>query len=945
MFGIMTTKRLMGCLVAALMAGGSAISLAGVPLPNDTRIKTGKFKNGVTWMYRQHDNPPGKMALMMHVRTGSLNETDAQQGLAHFIEHMCFNGTENFPPGTLIPYFESIGMEFGADLNAFTSFDQTAYILSTPNTEKEQIDKALMVLSDYAFRVKFTDTEINKERGVVMEELRSRQSAQERIREKLWPELFAGARFANRLPIGTPEVIQNASRKEFVDYYNTWYRPENVTLVMVGDAPLEQVGPLIEKWFSKAKAAASPRDAKGPEFKSFTKQRAMVMTDPEMEVCSVQLMNIRPGRPPTVTVEAARTEMVEYVGSWIIGRRYDEMVRKGEASFRGAGASVSNFFNDALLTSGSASGEPSDWVPMLEELVIEISRAREHGFTQHELDLARSDIISSAERAVETESTRNGRGMVRGIISSVNNREPILAAQQELDLYRGLLDSITVQEVSLAFGKNFEPGTFAYVVTMPEKEGVDVPDRKEVLAVSRSAWARKVESIEEADAPTALLAKMPTPGEVVEKTVDKDLSITSAWLSNGVRVHHRYMDYKKDSVFVSVAMAGGRIEETAATMGVTEVASLAVNSPATSRLTSGNVRDIMTGKNISVRGGGGGDSFTLSLRGSPSDLEDGLQLVHALLSDGVIEEAAFKNWRMQQLQGIEMREHIPGFKAIENMLDVISGGDPRLAFQSKEQVEGQSREVAQKWFKRICSAPIEVAIVGDMKYDDAIKLVNKYVGSLPERSRSASRLDNLRKLSRETGPHVRKVEVDTMTPQAMSVAGFIICDSKQTSERRALQLASNILSSRLIKRIREELSIVYSIRASSQPSSIYRDSGQFAAQSTCDPENAQKVADEVHAAFATFAKDGPTAEELENAKKQVIENLSTSMLEPTYWWRTLMHMELRGNSLDVDKTELESYKGYTTDQVRDVFRKYFVPTRKFQVMAIPAGKPAAVEKS
>src|SRR5437588_2784938 len=192
------------------------------PLPHDARNLTGTLDNGVTWIYRQHTNPPGKMALMMHVRSGSLNETDTQKGLAHFMEHMSFNGSEHFPPGKLIPYFESIGMQFGADLNAFTSFDQTAYMLFTPDTTTNQIDKALTVLSDYAFRDTLQVDEIDKERGVVLEESRTGKGAFQRIRDKLWPELFGGSRFAARLPIGEDSILSNAKKEEFIDYYNTW---------------------------------------------------------------------------------------------------------------------------------------------------------------------------------------------------------------------------------------------------------------------------------------------------------------------------------------------------------------------------------------------------------------------------------------------------------------------------------------------------------------------------------------------------------------------------------------------------------------------------------------------------------------------------------------------------------------------------------------------------
>ena len=238
------------------IALGLDVARGATPLPEDPRVLHGKLDNGVHWMYRQHDNPPGKMALKVHVRTGSLNETDDQRGLAHFLEHMAFNGTEHFPPGKLVPYFESIGMQFGAHLNASTSFDQTIYMLFTPNTDIEQIDKALMVLSDYTFRDSLLDVEIDKERGIILEESRSGKNAFQRIRDKLWPDLFAGSRFATRLPIGDEGVIAKAPRKEFEEYYRRWYRPENITVTLVGDAPPDKIVPLIGKWFGEYKAPA-----------------------------------------------------------------------------------------------------------------------------------------------------------------------------------------------------------------------------------------------------------------------------------------------------------------------------------------------------------------------------------------------------------------------------------------------------------------------------------------------------------------------------------------------------------------------------------------------------------------------------------------------------------------------------------------------------------------
>jgi len=820
-----------------------AAPLSAEQLPADVRILTGKLSNGVTWMYRQHANPPGKMALMIHADTGSLNETDQQRGLAHFMEHMMFNGTENMPPGKLIPYFESIGMEFGADVNAFTGFDQTAYMLFLPDTKTERVDKALMVLSDYAFRALLLDEEIDKERGVILAEARTGKSAEQRMRDKLWPELYEGSRFAERLPIGKEEIIANAPRSEFVDFYRTWYRPENVTVLLVGDAEPDGFIPLVEKWFGQYTPQVPARPPLGPQF-------------------------------------------------------------------------------------------------------------HEYGFTQRELELAKKEILADAERAVRTDPTRDARAVLFEMLSAVNDREPVLSARQELDLYKELLPTIQLAEVNKTFNTHFKPGTFAYVIEMPEKDGVTVPPRDELLAAARAAWARKVAPVQEEAGPNELLASLPAPGKLIESTMDKVLGITSAWLANGVRVHHRFMDYKEDTVIVSIALAGGGIEETEANAGVTTVAALAINEPATGRLSSTNIRDIMTGKNIRVGAGAGGrggrrgrggrgmrpggDTVTVSVQGSPKDLEVGLQLAHALLTDGKIEKSAFRNWKLRTLQQLERMQSMPQFKAMEAVADLLSGSDPRRRLPSADDVNRQSVAEAQAWYERLCrEAPIEVAVVGDIELEQAMPLIERYIGSLPARKRSAEHLDELRRLARPTGPLARHVEVETITPQGMAMAGFIAAEGRNTHDRRALTLASQILSTRLIKEIREDRGLVYSIRARYQPSWVYRDSAQFSAGAPCDPANAKMVAGEIHRLFEEFAQNGPTAEELANAKKQVANNLDTQMKEPSYWWRILQHYDLHGRNLADEKAEREAYEGYSVAQVRDVFQKYYKPARQFSVTAVP----------
>ena len=914
----------------------SPVVHADTPLPQDGRILTGRLDNGVTWYYREHNNPPGKMAAKIHVRTGSLNETEGQRGLAHFMEHMAFNGTTHFPPGKLIPYFESIGMQFGAHLNAFTSFDQTVYMLFTPNTKTEQIDKALMVLSDYAFGASLLDEEITKERGIVLEESRRGKSSGQRIRDKLWPELFNGSRFAKRLPIGDDGIIANAPRAEFEQYYRQWYRPENVSVFLVGDSKPDEILPLIKKWFGDYKSSVPALKPHTAEFTPFTQERAMVTTDAEEAVCQIQMLNIRAAEPPTTTVEGLREDLIHSVAAWIISRRFDDRVKKGEASYRQASAGIQDFFHDGLLVGGFASGEAKDWRKMLKELITEINRIRNFGITDHELTLARTEILAATERAVRTEPTRSAGEIIDEIINDVNERTPSLSAQQSLDLHKQLLPGLKAEEINVDIQKYFAPGTFAYAISMSSKDPTIVPTREQVLAAAKEASAEKLVNLKQTAAITNLLAKLPKAGKVVEQSTFEPLGITSGWLNNGVRFHHRYMDYKKDSVLVSISLAGGTIEETAGNAGITDVATIAINEAATRKIPSSVMRDLMTGRNISVEASDMKDHFEIDVTGSPLDLEFGLQKSFLLLKEGIIEKSAFNNWRLSTLQSIEHREKLPQFKAQEAMESLLSGGDPRRAFTNRRQVEAMTLESAQSWFDRLCkSSPIEVAVVGDISLEKVLPLLERYLGSLPKRSRTNPAIDRLRQSPRPIGPLLTNVVVQTVTPQAVAIAGFAGSDGSNIRDSRALDLAALTLSSRLVKQVREELSIVYSIGARSTPAWIYHDAGRMSAGAPCSPANALRVNSEVHKIFRVFAENGPTEEELANAKKQMANNLDTTTREPSYWWGILRNHDLRHRKLDAEINIKEDFQTFSTAEIRTIFKKYYTTERRFDVTAIP----------
>ncbi len=472
---------------------------------------------------------------------------------------------------------------------------------------------------------------------------------------------------------------------------------------------------------------------------------------------------------------------------------------------------------------------------------------------------------------------------------------------------------------------------------MPESEDVKLPASDEVLAAARAAQALRVEPYEEIDRPDDLLEAEPAPGAVVEQAVDEDLGITSAWLSNGVRVHHRFVDYRQDMVMIGITLAGGEIEETAENAGVTNVAALIFNQPATGRLSSARVEDLMTGESISVSGEAQGDTFMFVVAGSVTDVESGMRLAHALLKDARIEQSVFDNWRQGAHQEYAMALKQPQFGAFRAFFKEISGADPRRRMMlTDEQIDSQTLERGQAWLDRLLqTAPIEVAIVGDITWDDARPLIEKYVGSLATRPRQATNLGPLRKLKRVAGPLERNVSVETITPQAWVVYGFMGAPSQNVNEARALAMAASILDTRLVKRVREELGLVYSMSAAHVPVPAYEDSSFFFTHAPCAPEQADEVVRETVALFETFAESGPTETELDNTRKRIANILDKQLEEPSYWFDKLATFDLHHRSLEEMKNIRAAYANMSAEDLRKAFVKYYVPERIFRVVARP----------
>lgn len=932
------------CGMTAVLAGlaiGSAAALAGAqPLETRPDVLTGTLDNGLGYMLKSHGNPEGRAVLYLHVSTGSLNETDPMRGIAHYLEHMAFNGSENFAPGELVPFFESVGLSFGRHQNAFTSFDQTTYILNLPDAEQDTIDKALLFFSDVASGLSLLQEEIDKERNVILEEKRTRLGPQQRVQEELFRAIAPGSTFGERLPIGVEETIIGVDRPEFVEFYEQWYVPSNMTLMVVADTDTESLLPLIEKHLGDGEAVARPADLP-VGITPYDAMRSLVITDPELTSAQVQIINIRDPQPPVIDREGMRRTLVENLASGVFNRRLQKKLNEGELDMQATSAFVGDFFGAMRVSWISSTGTPEGWREQMRQLTTEFKRAHAHGFSSREIADARAATIAGAERFAEQEPTLPASALIGSMNTQVARGDVVLSAQQQFELTGELLPTITDDEVNAAFTDLYDDELVLVNLTLPESTGA--PTESELLELARADLSVVPEAEAEEDRPTEMMANLPTPGETVEVSKHEPTGIWSAWLSNGVRVHYRFMDKREDSVTVTITAAGGQIFETAENRGVTEVAALAFNRPATRSLTSTNVRDLMTGKKVSVGGGAGSDTMTVNVSGNPAELEYGLKLAHLLLTQPVVEQAAVDRWRESQRQAIEARKQQPIAQLQEVLPDLISPeGEVRLKPVPLDRVESITVEEAQAWLDDVLTdAPIEVSIVGDIEQDAAFELVERYLGSLPPRERiGEDTLASYRTISPPEGPLEASSYIETQTPVAFAIAGSFGPDRSNVRDVRLVSFATQILSTRMIKQIREELQLVYSIQAVAQPSTSYPGMGLIFAAGPCLPGNEGQLASEIDRMFAEFAQQGPSGEEVEVARGQIFNKLNEDREQPGYWTGVLSDATYRGTSLDDVAETREAYERFTGEDIREAFARYYNDASRMSVLVGPVQEDA-----
>ena len=642
---------------AAVASGAQTAPLTQV-VPVDPRITTGTLPNGLRYYIRANKAPRNRAELRLAVNAGSLLEDDDQRGLAHFVEHMAFNGTARFPKQDVIAFMQAIGMRFGAHVNAHTSFDETVYQLQIPTDNALVIDRALMILEDWAHRVSFDPVEVDKERGVILEEWRLGLGAGARMQDKQFPVLLRGSRYADRLPIGNPETLRSFTYDRLKKFYTDWYRPDLMAVVAVGDFDPAAVEGLIKARFAAIPAAASKRPR--PNFPVPDQPAALysVATDPEATATTVSVLTKMAFRDQS-TIGAYRQSLVERLFGGMLSARFAEIAEKPNPPFLAAATSRGLFVRSAEATSLNALVTETGIEGGLTALFTEADRVVRFGFTATELERQKLNMKRGLEQMMGDEDAHVSQALADEYIRNFMQAEPIPGIPYEYALHQRFVPAITLAEVN-ALAKGWVADRNRVVlVSAPQRNGVTVPDETRLAAAIKAASGKPLTAYVDAVNALPLLEPLPAPGRIAKVTTKDTLGITEWELSNGVRVVLKPTTFKQDEILFRAVSPGGTSLASDQDFVAAETASEVIGRGGLGKLSDNGLERLLAGKTVGVRSDIGDTDEGLRGGASRRDLETMFQLIYLTFTQPRADAEAFQAMTGQLTATLANRQALP----------------------------------------------------------------------------------------------------------------------------------------------------------------------------------------------------------------------------------------------------------------------------------------------
>ena len=911
---------------------GNAWAQATSDIPADEDVRFGQLPNGMRYALMKNATPPGQASLRLRIDAGSLQERDDQQGLAHFIEHMAFNGTAGIPEGDLLPILERLGLAFGPDTNASTSFDQTVYMLDLPNTAPSSVDTGLMILREMVGEATLAADAIDRERGIVISEERTRDGPALRAIMARYGFLMKDQRVPTRFPIGQVEILANAPRDALADFYEAYYRPERATLVVVGDFDVDAMEAKIKAefsdWTNPSPEGADPDlgevQPRGPE--------ARIHVEPGAQT-SLQIAWVSPPDLDPDQLEERVETMVRDLGLAVLNRRLQALARSEDPPFIAAGASRSTELRSIDNASIFASVKPGQWKAALQALEKEKRKIEQFGVTPAELRREITELRAAYETYVAGAETRRTPSLAEAISNSVNEDDVFTAPETDLTIFNQVAELVTAEMVSEVLKSTFEgqgPLIFLTTPTPIEGGGADILN---ALAESQAVTVE----------PNAVVEALPwpytdfgAPATVTSREEIADLEATKVVLSNGVRLTVKPTSFRDDQILVSVRTGQGLQQlPTDETTPMWAVGS-AFSEGGLGKLTREQLEETLAADVYGVGLGPDEDAYTLSGGTRPEDFELQMQVLAAYFTDAAWRPEPFERLRGAYLQILPQLEATPGGVFQRDSGRLLHDGDARWAFPSREQLEGASLdELKALTTAGLADGPIEITIVGDIDVDTAIAGVASTFGALPARGGFAEPASPNVSFPEPTAEPIRL----THTGRADQALGFVAWPAPAAvddmHETRLVRLVADVLRLRLIDELREGQAVTYSPSVGATSSWTFPGYGYVSASIQAPPDKMEGFFADVDRIVAELASTPVTADELERARRPRVEALTRSQASNEFWLSELQDLHRDENRLEAIRTALSDLEAATPEDLQRVAQAYLLADKAWRLTVTP----------
>lgn len=894
------------------------------PLPIDPNVKIGKLKNGLTYYIRNNGKPEDKVELRLVVNAGSILEDDDQKGLAHFMEHMNFNGTENFQKNELVDYLQSIGVEFGADLNAYTGFDETVYILPIPSDDPEKLEKGFQILEDWAHNALLTEKDIDEERGVVLEEYRLGLSAERRMLQKYLPKIMNNSKYAERLPIGTKETIENFDYETLRRFYKDWYRPDLMAVVAVGDLDIAELEAKIIAHFEKIEPVKNPRPRTIADVPNHKETYIAVESDKEAAFSQVQLLYKEPGNRKIIeTVEDFRQNMVEGLFSTMINNRLNELANKPNPPFvygytyhGGTWAREKEAYQSFAMTSETGQ------LTALKTLLEENERVKRFGFQQGEFERAKKDYMANLEKAYKDRDKQESGNIVWQYVSHFLENQPIPGIEWEYGFAQKELEGIKLEEVNSLINTFLRNDNRVVILTGPEKDGLEKVSEEQIRNLLEEVQKSEIAAYDDGNTRTELMTFTPKKGSILKKENNEKMGTTTLTLSNGAKVVFKKTDFKNDEIlFEAFSFGGTSLYDTETLLKIGQ-ANGGLNEAGVDGLTLNDLNKVMSGKIANVYPYIGSISEGFNGNATPKDLETLFQLVHLYFTKLNKDDEAFASFINKQKAFITNLASNPQFYFSIEQGKFLNEGNPRyIGFPTPETLDNSDYNLAyQKYRERFANAGDFIFyFVGNIDEAQLAGLAETYLASLPGTAEKETfKVDSFRPKS---GAHelIVKKGKDPKSRVSLQYRGET---EYSADENRAMMFLGEILTIKLIENLREKESGVYGAGANGSLSKLPYATYNFTISFPCGPENVDKLIAASLAEVQKIIENGPEDKDLAKVKESLLLKHKEELKQNRYWLTYLKNSDYLGTNVEDILNYEAKVNAMTKEQVQEVAKKY-----------------------